>query len=261
MRACQTGAGTHSHQAAGRRDGCAGRAMCDEGLRERARRGAAFTTFSSLVAPWTVLRRRALARRRRAQWRPRANESSSETKPSSKPARPPATVVDDGRRDRRNLGASATVGTHDNILSRETERARGGGDGEVAGGSREGGRKRQRASCARSTGGGGGIAASLAVVAPAGDLHADAAGNLWGGRDWRRRCCRSCEIWLENPRSFGRRRGYRKRAVAARTHVADALRPDVLVELDVHAHVRGLHDLVGELLHLWERGRGEGRAW
>lgn len=34
------------------------------------------------------------------------------------------------------------------------------------------------------------------------------------------------------------------------TYVADALGPDVLVELDVNAHVGGLHYLAGELLHL-----------
>mmetsp|Transcript_2761 Transcript_2761/g.6195 ORF Transcript_2761/g.6195 Transcript_2761/m.6195 type:complete len:207 (-) Transcript_2761:50-670(-) len=32
-------------------------------------------------------------------------------------------------------------------------------------------------------------------------------------------------------------------------HVADALGPDVLVELDVNAHVGGLHHLASELLH------------
>ena len=79
------------------------------------------------------------------------------------------------------------------------------------------------------------------------------------------RCCRSCRCgkppgW-KTLGVLGGDAGTGNARVAARTHVADALRPDVLVELDVHAHVRGLHDLVGELLHLWERGRGEGRAW
>jgi hypothetical protein len=41
------------------------------------------------------------------------------------------------------------------------------------------------------------------------------------------------------------------------TYVADALGPDSLVELHVNAHVRGLHLLLRELLHLrwWEPGR------
>lgn len=46
------------------------------------------------------------------------------------------------------------------------------------------------------------------------------------------------------------------RARGVGTHVADALRPDGLVKLDVHAHIRGLHGLLGELLHLLERERG-----
>ena len=40
------------------------------------------------------------------------------------------------------------------------------------------------------------------------------------------------------------------------THVTDALGPDSLVELHVNAHVRGLHGLLGELLHLCVRERG-----
>mgnify|MGYP000922507076 CR=1 FL=1 len=42
----------------------------------------------------------------------------------------------------------------------------------------------------------------------------------------------------------------RGRGVDAGTHVTDALGPDVLVELDVDAHVGRLHDLLRELLHL-----------
>lgn len=42
-------------------------------------------------------------------------------------------------------------------------------------------------------------------------------------------------------------------------YVADALRPHVLVELDVNAHVRGLHHLRGELLDLQRGERGERR--
>lgn len=60
----------------------------------------------------------------------------------------------------------------------------------------------------------------------------------------------------ENPRRTRCRSRRGGRARGADTHVADALRPDGLVELDVHAHIRGLHGLLGELLHLLERERG-----